>query len=244
MKLVPKEVPDLLDEVAARLPAILGGNLVGIYLYGSLTQDAFDVERSDVDCIVVTRRDLSDEEFANVDDWLDRVAAVNPWTEKLQMSFLLRDELLVMDSKACHYQFGRLSRGGSDGNPIFWINILDSGLTLYGPRPSEFVPEITRAILHEALLRETNYLREEIDNPESEWRDIPKYRGYAVLTLCRILYSHEFGTIASKPAAAEWVVPQLPSELREAVDRALTGENIRLERIREFIGLTSERLAQ
>jgi hypothetical protein len=244
MKKIPDDVNSLLEEIAAGFPVLLGDNLTGIYLYGSLTQGAFDPARSDIDCIVVTRRNLSDEEFAAVGEWLESSSARNPWTAKLQMSFLLRDEILAMDSKACLYQFGRLDRCGSDGNPIFWMNILKSGVTLYGPPAAEFVPEITPAILHEALVRETGYLRDELGNEKSQWRDVPKYRGYAVLTLCRILYSHATGAIGSKPEAAEWARPALPRELQEIVDRALAGdsEDIPLERIGEFVELVSERL--
>jgi hypothetical protein len=223
---------------------LLGDNLTGIYLYGSLTQGSFDPARSDIDCIVVTREELSEEEFTAAGEWLERSARENPWTVKLQMSFLLRTQVLVMDSKACLYQFGRLVRCGSDGNPIFWMNILKSGITLYGPPAAEFVPEITPAILHEALVRETGYLRDEFSNENSEWRDVPKYRAYAVLTLCRILYSQATGEIGSKPEAARWARCALPLELQEIVDRALAGDSgdIPLERIREFVELAGERL--
>lgn len=247
MKEIPDEVNSLLKEIADGFPVLLGDNLTGIYLYGSLTQGAFDPGRSDIDCIVVTRRELNEEEFAAVGEWLGDSAVKNSWTSKLQMSFLIRDEVLVMDSKACLYQFGRLVRCGSDGNPIFWINILKSGVTLYGPPAGEFVPEITRAVLHEALVRETGYLRDEFSNENSEWSDVPKYRSYAVLTLCRILYSHATGEIGPKPEAAEWARPGLPLELREIVDLALRDGDraeIPVERIREFIDLVSGRLTK
>jgi predicted nucleotidyltransferase len=52
--------------LASQLPRLLGANLVGIYLYGSLTQRAFDPKRSDIDMIVVTRRDLSRRQFQDV----------------------------------------------------------------------------------------------------------------------------------------------------------------------------------
>jgi predicted nucleotidyltransferase len=244
MKKILDEVNSLLKEITAGFPVLLGDKLTGIYLYGSLTLGAFDPDRSDIDCIVVTKEELSEEEFAAVGEWLARSSGRNPWTAKLQMSFLLADKILVMDSKACLYQFGRLVRCGSDGNPIFWMNILKSGITLYGPPAGEFVPEITPAVLHEALVRETGYLREEVENENSEWRDVPKYRAYAVLTLCRILYTHATSVIGSKAEAAEWARGALPLELQEMVDRALAGDSgdIPLERIREFIELVSERL--
>jgi hypothetical protein len=49
---VPAQVLAVLTDLIAALPILLDENLVGIYLYGSLTQGAFNTERSDVDCIV------------------------------------------------------------------------------------------------------------------------------------------------------------------------------------------------
>jgi hypothetical protein len=241
-------VSDLLRELTARAPVILGRNLVGIYLYGSLTQRAFDQRRSDVDLIVVTRRDLSDAQFRRLAAWLARASESNPWTARLQMIFLIRDEVFTMDSKACLYQFGKLNRGGSDGNPIIWMNVLESGVVLYGPPPETFVPEITSEILFEALVREVGYLREEvIEKRVSEWRDVPSYRAYAVLTLCRILYSHEHGTIVSKKRAARWALKHLPERWHEIIALALEGDgarqsNIPLSRIKKFIAFADAQL--
>ena len=30
------------------------------------------------------------------------------------------------------------------------------------------------------------------------------YQAYAILSMCRVLYTLEFGTVVSKPAAARW----------------------------------------
>jgi hypothetical protein len=219
---IPAQVSALLQGLAARLPVILGGNLIGVYLYGSLTQRAFNPKRSDVDCIVVTQRDLSDAQFKRLGAWLARAAESNPWAARLQMLFLIKDEVLTMDSKACLYQFGSLKRSGSDGNPIIWLNVLKSGVVLVGPRPETFVPVITPETLFCALEREVGYLREEIsEKPQSEWRDAPSYRAYAVLTLCRILYSFRKGEIVSKPRAAKWAIEHLPEEWREIIRQAL-----------------------
>jgi hypothetical protein len=242
MAYIPAQVSALRKDLAVQLPAILGRNLVGIYLYGSLTQRAFNPTRSDVDCIVVTQRDLSDAQFKRLSLWLSRAVESNPWASRLQMLFLIRDEILTMNSRACLYQFGQLRRSGSDGNPIIWMNVLKSGMVLFGPRPESFVPEITSEILFEALEREVGYLREEIScNPESEWKDVPSYRVYAVLTLCRILYSFRKGTIASKKQAAKWAIKHLPEEWSEIILQALESDDprrqpcIALSRIEQFI---------
>jgi len=249
MARVPSQVSALLHDLVARLPVLLRGNLVGIYLYGSLTQAAFDPKRSDIDCIVVTKRDLSAAQFRRLRGWLARTAESNPWTSRLQMSFILRDEVLTMNSRSCLYQFGRLKRSNSDGNPIIWMNVLQSGEILYGPKSETFVPLITPEILFRALEREVGYLREEIiEKPNSEWRDVAFYRAYAVLTLCRILYSYNQGTVVSKQRAAKWAIEHLPDEWREIIFQALESDagnrraRISLVRIHRFIHFTDVQL--
>jgi Domain of unknown function (DUF4111) len=248
---IPSPVSRLLDDLTAHLPLILRRNLVGIYLYGSLTQSAFKPKTSDVDCIVVTRRDLSDAQFKKLRAWLAAAAKSNPWFARLQMSILIRDQLLTINSNYCLYQFGELKRGTSDGNPIIWINVLESGVTLYGADPKSFVPPIGIEIFFEALKRELNYLREElIEKRDSEWRDVPFYRAYAVLTLCRILYSLDKGTIVSKPRAARWAMKQVPEKLKDIILQALDSDRdsenrsaaISLLRIRQFINFADARL--
>ena len=249
MASIPIQVSTLLRELTEQLPAVLGRNLVGIYLYGSLTQAAFNPKRSDVDLIVVTRRDLSDAQFRRLGAWLARASASDPWAARLQMLFLIRDEVLTMNSRACLYQHGLFRRSGSDGNPIIWVNVLESGVVLYGPRPESFVPAITPEILFRALEREVGYLREEIcEKPGSEWRDVPSYRAYAVLTLCRILYSFRRGTVVSKRRAARWALKHLPGEWHEIILQALESDDgkqsaaIPLSRIAQFIDFADAQL--
>lgn len=248
MPICPLEVSELLDRLTAQFPKLLGDNLVGIYIYGSLTQAAFDPARSDIDIVVATRRDLDDKQFARVGDWLSKAAAENAWTERLQMLILAKEDIVTMDARACHYQFGKLTRGGSDGNPIPWINILKSGITLYGPPATSFVPEITADMLFETLVREAGYLREELtEKPDGEWRDVPKYRAYAVLTVCRILYSRQKLTLTSKPRAAIWALKNLPDEWHELILAAVDHDagraaKLPLGRIRSFVRFAAAEL--
>ncbi len=247
---IPAQVSALLHDLTEALPTLLGENLVGIYLYGSLTQGAFNPERSDVDCIVVTQRELADTQFSQLDAWLNRAAVEDPWVARLQISLLIRDEILTTTPRGnCLYQFGRLSRVGSDGNPIIWMNVLESGVALLGPPANSFVPPITSETLFSALAREVRYLRQEIvEKADSEWRDVPKYRVYAVLTLCRILYSHTHGTVVSKPKAAEWALSALPDRWHAVIAEALaadaggSADSLELNTIARFIEFTGARV--
>ncbi len=76
---IPSQVFALLDALATQLPVVLGKNLIGIYLYGSLTQAAFNPKRSDIDCIVVTERVLSEAQLRRLRRWLSLAAESNHW---------------------------------------------------------------------------------------------------------------------------------------------------------------------
>jgi hypothetical protein len=99
-----------------------------------------------------------------------------------------------------------------------------------------------------ALKRELGYLREEISCKPNKWRDVPMYRAYAVVTVCRILYSFRKGTIASKPRAAKWAIKYLPAEWSEIIRPAMkfneTGleSDISLMRIEQFIDFAAAQL--
>ena len=215
-------VATFLDHLADELQTDLGPNVRGLYVYGSLTQNAFDVRRSDVDCVAVIRRRLSPAVESRLRTGLRRLRARHPWMRRLQLTILIQRELLRFNGDGWLYQFGRLSRSGSDGNPIIWANILESGRVVFGADPHSFVPPITAALMRAALEREVAYLRAElVTKRASVWRSRGAYRRYATLTACRILYTLETRRVASKRMAAAWALRRLPSAHRRIVRRAI-----------------------
>src|SRR5438094_4540606 len=162
---LPKDLSDLLQAMATDFPGILCGNLVGIYLGGSLTNDAFDETCSDVDCVGVTQRDLDDRESSELDKWFKRKKAEpNRWVGRIDMRFVIDHEFLDKASRCCgFYPYrGKLVRHGSDGNPIIWINIAQSGITLWGKDAKLIAPQVSDQCLNEALLLELHYLKQDL----------------------------------------------------------------------------------
>ena len=97
--------------------------------------------------------------------------------------------------------------------------------------------------------RELAYLKEEIsEKPSSEWRDVPMYRAYAVLTVCRILYSTEKRLITSKKTAAKWVNKRWPRHWTKIINQGLgyneigRESDIPLKDIEEFITFAATQL--
>ena len=256
---VPKEVEDLKREIARDFPEMLKGNLVGIYLWGSLTYDAFDEQASDIDCVVVLERDLGADEFADLEDWFNRAVGRNPWADKLDMRFHQRDELLVKNSRMCSYHFRKLLRHPSDANPFIWINIAQSGIALYGVKPAEIAPEIDYATLSAALILELEYLKEETAAEKGNYGATTRYgvstlmyQAYSVLTACRIVYTFHNKKLVSKNHAAKWcldnLAPRWKATIADAIANRMTPDGRSNEALwnaaNDFINFVGEILEQ
>ena len=208
-KNIPKDLSDLLEVMVTDFSAILRENFVGIYLWGSLTYEAFDEACSDVDCIGVTRRDLDEREFSELDDWFKNKGEYNRWVQRIDMRFVIDQEFLDKGSRCCgfyHYT-GKLVRHGSDGNPIIWMNIGSSGITLWGKDAKLIAPQVSDQCLNDALLLELNYLKEDLASKAGDRSDKAfVHNSYAVLTACRILYSAHHRALVSKDQAYDWAI--------------------------------------
>ncbi len=222
-KNIQNDLSELLRAMATDFPAILRGNLVGIYLWGSLTYQAFDETYSDVDCIGVTLRDLDDREFSELDEWFKDQGAHNRWVKRIDMRFVIDHEFLDKRSQCCgfyHYT-GKLVRHGSDGNPIIWMNVGKSGMTLWGKDAKLVAPQVSDQCLNDALLLELNYLREALaSNAEDRSDKAFVHNAYAVITACRILYSAHHKALVSKDHAYGWAMETVPPRWRVIIRAA------------------------
>jgi len=210
---VPRQLSVLLRRIAGDFPILLDDNLVGIYLWGSLTYDAFDPGCSDVDAVVVIRRDLSRSEFTALARWLRQAWRTNPWARRLDMRLVINKEFLDKKSRCCGFYpyTGKLVRHGSDGNPIIWLNVGKCGVTLWGRDARSIAPAVSARRLSAALQLEMEYLREGLEKNRGKRSDEAfRYNAYAVLTACRILYTARYRTLVSKEKAYRWTRASLP----------------------------------
>jgi hypothetical protein len=220
---IPADLSDLLQAMATDFPAMLRGNLVGIYLWGSLTYDAFEETCSDVDCIGVTERELDDREFSELAQWFKNKEQENPWVRRIDMRFVIEHEFLDKTSRCCgfyHYT-GKLIRHGSDGNPIIWVNIAQSGITLWGKDAKLIAPHVSDQCLNDALLLELAYLKQDLTANSGDRSDKAFiHNAYAVLTACRILYSASHRALVSKDQAYGWALETVPPMWRSVINAA------------------------
>ncbi len=202
------EVNALLHLLLSRVKAILEDRFVGLYLYGSLASGAFDPNRSDIDFIVVSAHELPEKLVPALEEMHVRLATNgSKWAAKLEGSYVPQQALRrydPTDPPRPQINEGRfyLGRHGSD-----WIiqrHILrEHGVIVAGPTISTFIDPVGQDDLRRAvqgILRE--WWEPMLHDPS--WLRGSEYQAYAVLTMCRALYTLQHGSVASKTVSARW----------------------------------------
>jgi len=217
----------LLQDLHAGAETILGDAWVGLYLSGSLAAGEFDPQRSDIDFVIITAGELSPAQVQSIaalhTQLLDRHPA---WGIKLEGPYIPLLALRRYDPAPAYFPCART--GGSFGvdqqgiDGIIQRAILrEHGLAIAGPAPRELVDLVPPDDLRRASadILQTWWLLQLHDPHRLMERE---YQAYAVLTMCRILYTLAFGEVVPKPHAARWAQEILEKRWADLIERALT----------------------
>jgi len=216
------ELNDVLHEFVARVTTILGDNFCGAYLQGSFALGEAD-EHSDVDFIVATNREATDEQHADLQAMHARIYALeSPWAQHLEGSYVPKDLLRRVDPE--HTQFLFLDNGASElvlddhcnTAVVRWV-VREYGVVLAGPDPASLVDPVAPEQLREEALRTiATYVDWAREGAMNRWK-----QPYLVLTFCRMLHTLHAGVVASKREAAEWAIDTLAPGWTALIQRAL-----------------------
>ena len=222
------DVNVVLHELLSGVQTILGNHFIGLYLYGSLALGDFDPERSDIDFLVVTTDDLPAELISALKPMHARMAAgSSKWATELEGSYIPQAALRRYDPNRARHP--RINRGegtlGLEQHDCDWViqrHVLrEHGVVLAGPTPQTLIDPILPHELRQAVLETLHgWWASRLTDP-TQLR-IFGYRAYAILTMCRILYTLKYGSIISKPVAARWAQQTLDERWASLIERALT----------------------
>lgn len=222
-----------LRDVLASARAILGERFVGMYLYGSLALGDFDPRGSDIDVVVVTDAALSDGLFAALRDMHARFdASGSPWARKIEAAYIPRDALRPDAPTAARYP--QIEKGGTlvlDHLESGWVvqcyTLRKHGVVVAGPDPRALIDPIDPRDLQRAAAVHAVIWAEQARH-DSNWLAWVRRRengSFVVLTLCRMLYTLDTGTVASKPVAARWAQGAVDKRWAALIERALAGQH-------------------
>ena len=225
------EVNTILQELLQGVMSILGSHFIGMYLDGSLTSNDFD-EDSDIDFVVVTDEDISGDLFSELQGMHDRIAMIDsPFAVQLEGSYISRQGLRRFDPE--HALHPNIERGNGERLKMvyhdnWWIIhryiLRERGITIVGPAPQTLIDPVLADDLRQAMLSLLHgWATQILDNPNKI--NSRGYQSYVVLSLCRILYTLQFGDVVSKPFAAQWAKETLGGPWASLIERAWIGRH-------------------
>lgn len=206
------DIKNLLDLLLADIQKVLGPKLKGLYLYGSLVRGEFDPSVSDIDLLAVTSDDMTDMEFARLNEMHEVFARTHPiWDNRIEVQYASESGLRTFKTRSSKMAVV------SPGEPFHvidagsewltnWYFVLDYGLTLYGPAPDQFIDRVSEAEFIQAVYDHALFWKEHVQ----QTRNSRPYQSYAILTLCRAFYTITQKLQVSKVKAADWAMSQLP----------------------------------
>lgn len=212
--------------LARELAARHGGNLLGVYLHGSLAMGSYVPGKSDVDLLVVLHAPLSGEIRTQEISWLLQ-ASSRLLPGGLEISYLVAADFSPRrDAWPYDLHFGESHRadvqqylsglapwpeaigpGDDEDLPAHVTVVRARGCALYGPPPKSMFPPVPREHYLASVMADLDWgLMHVAANPS-----------YAVLNLARTLRYLTDGFIGSKQEGGEWLQGRVPEHLRSAL---------------------------
>ncbi len=229
----PTPYPDVnaaLYDLLSDVQTILGDHFRGMYLSGSLALGDFAAYRSDIDVVVVTDADLPGDLLSRLRAMHARFnASDSPWATEVEAAYIPQSTLRRYDpAHACHPHIQRgageaLVMDQLDSGWIIQRAILrEHGVAVAGPDPRTLIDPLHPHDLRRAVVMLMDQWWGPMRaDPIPLHRHSIGYQAYAVLTMCRILYTLDFGAVVSKPVAARWAREVLDERWAALIERAL-----------------------
>jgi hypothetical protein len=196
----------------ARVQGILGDKLVGLYVTGSLVTGDFDEAVSDLDLVAVTAIALEPNELDRLRAMHQAIAHEEPrWDNRIEVIYLTAEALRTFRTRTSTIAVTspgepfHTKEAGKDWL-INWYVVREKGVALFGPSPGRFIAPISKAELVQAVEASALAWR--------DWVSECRHRNaqvYAILTLCRALYTFKTGEYGSKRPAALWAEKEMPT---------------------------------
>ena len=216
----------VIDAFIAVAKEIIGEQLTGIYLHGSLAMGCFNPEKSDIDLIIIIEDNISDEQKMK---FMKQIVDLNRQApaKGLEMSIVLRqycNPFLYPTPFELHFSPAHLKwfsdasqdyiqnmKGDDKDLAAHFTIIRQYGVTLYGEEIENVFGEVPQKDYIDSIWEDVREAREEIlEQPM-----------YITLNLCRVLAFCRDGLCLSKQEGAKWAMEHLPAEYTPIISEAL-----------------------
>jgi hypothetical protein len=228
MLTAPTPYPDInavLHLLLTNVEAALGEHFIGLYLHGSLASGDFDPSSSDIDFVVVTAGALPEALIPALEALHMRLIDSGlRWALKLEGTYFPQQVIRHYQPSDALYPSlneGSFYMGGHGSDWVIQSYILrEHGIVLAGPAPRDLIDQVAPDDLRRAMRSLLDEWWAPMLHDMARLRS-DEYQAYAILTICRALYTLETGAVVSKPVAARWAQAALDSRRAALIARAL-----------------------
>ena len=216
----------ILDEIINKSKEILGKNLIGIYLHGSMAMGCFNPDKCDIDLIIVIEDDISDAQKLAL---MENIVLLNCQAPRkgLEISVVKRQyckpfvyptpfELHFSPMHLKWFQdapqdYVEKMKGEDIDLAAHFTIIREYGVVLWGEKIEEVFAPVPRK----------NYLAGICADVENATDVILEEPIYIILNLCRVLAFVKDGLYLSKEKGGRWGMEHLPSAYHPVITQAL-----------------------
>jgi streptomycin 3"-adenylyltransferase len=218
----PKFTREVLRETLSDVHTILQGNLIGIYLYGSLAMECFQPTSSDIDVILVVKETLSKEQRKKIIEYLKGACSKDI---PIELSIIRADAIqnphypMTVD---LHYEYwGNVFENEKDKEILSNLyTTRKRGFCVWGKPINELFSRIPARYHVRSVIEDIEHTRRYLhEKPERVGYNV---QVYWILGSCRILAFIREGKVLSKLEAGQWGLAYLPRKYHSLVELALS----------------------
>ena len=220
----------VLQKIKKAYAHILGDNLAGIYIHGSMALGSFDWNESDIDFIAVVHEPLTMAVKAALMESVFEINKTAP-PRGIEMSVVLKKHCLNFVYPTpfeLHFSNGHIdwytsnplhyceNMNGEDSDLAAHFTIIKkAGIVLCGEKISNIFGDVPKADYIDSIKLDIKDAREMIS-------EHPRYN---VLTLCRVLAYLNNDLILSKTKSGQWGLENLDKRYHDIIRTALNESN-------------------
>ncbi|MGN6712896.1 aminoglycoside adenylyltransferase domain-containing protein [Anaerocolumna jejuensis] len=216
----------VIDEFTSISKEIVGENLTGIYLHGSMAMNCFNPEKSDIDLLIVIENDITDVQKMA---FMKQVVMLNEQApaKGLEISIVKRKYCkpfvyptpFELHFSPMHLPWFRdnpedyvKNMRGVDKDLAAHFTIINRyGIVLYGESIENVFGEVMKKVYVESIWFDI----------ENSVEDITNQPMYITLNLCRAVAFLKVGLCLSKQLGGEWGIAHLPERYHPLILQAL-----------------------
>ena len=218
------KVKSLMDDITNKFCNVLGDNLIGIYLHGSVAFGCYNPQKSDIDFIVVTKEAPSFEQKKEIISFILDINEYAPH-KGIEMSFVLEKDCTDFISPT-PYQLHF-----SNYHKTFYIESIDNHINKLQGTDKDLAAHFTvinnvgiawygknKDLVFSAVPKEyyVDSIKFDVDSAKEDIFDNPVY---IILNLCRVYAYMQNNLVLSKKDGGLWGMENIP-EYTETIEKA------------------------